>query len=145
LFSGHDVSLYALALACTTAVPVACNAVLLWPEIRRNLHIDLHLWRVIAVGGLPFMVWSALLLIYASVDVPMLQAMAGDDAVGWYSVAYRWVGIPVFVSTIVVTAFLPSLSAQGAKMTEQFAALANRALRLVFFVSAPLAMGIAVV
>ncbi len=136
---------YALALCCSNVIPVVPNAVQLWPRLREGIHVDLRLWKTLVLGGLPFLLWSGVLLIYGSIDIPMLAAMAGNATVGWYILAYKWVGLPTFVASIVVTAALPSLSAHGVEISPAFITMANRALRLVLFVGAPIATGIALV
>ena len=88
---------------------------------------------------------NAVLLLYGTIDIPLLQRLADDDTVGWYVIAYRWVGLPVFFASIVVTAILPSLAARGLGLPPEFITQANKAIRLVFVVSAPLSVGIALV
>jgi O-antigen/teichoic acid export membrane protein len=136
---------FVLAQNCTYVIPLVANGIQLWPRLREDAHIDLHLWKGITLGGLPFLLWNGILLIYGSIDTPMLAAMAGNATVGWYALAYRWVGVPTFLASIVVTAVLPSLSAHGAEISPFFINLANRALRLVFIIGAPIAAGIALV
>ena len=67
----------------------------------------------------------------------------GIPASQLYAFAYRLIGIPVFMASAVVTALFPRLSADSAAACASVGVLANRALRLVFFVSAPMAVGIA--
>ncbi len=136
---------YAFALNCAGVIPVVANGVQLWPRLRKGMHIDLRLWKSLVLGGLPFLLWSAALLIYGSIDIPMLASMAGNATVGWYILAYKWVGLPTFFASIVVTAALPSLSAHGVEISPAFITMANRALRLVLFVGVPIATGIALV
>lgn len=137
--------LYLLPLSLGTLIPLAANTLVLRHELRGHARLDLGLWRRVARGGVPFLMWSGLLLIYGSIDVPLLRALADDATVGWYGLAYRWVSMPVFISTIVVTTMLPSLSSLWVSAKDAFASLANRGIRLVFFVSTPLATGIALV
>lgn len=135
---------YAIVLAVAAAVPVVGNARLLWPYVRQHTRIDPHIWRLILIGGLPLFVLGGLNLIYGTVDIPILEHLSGESAVGWYTLAYRWVGIPIFIATAVVTAFFPQFSAHGASRSAQFVALVNRAVKIVLIVSIPAALGIAV-
>src|SRR5215467_10367459 len=57
--------------------------------IHLRSRIQPTLWPGIVKGGMPFFTWSAVLLFYGQIDIPMLKVMAGDSAVGWYSVALR--------------------------------------------------------
>ncbi len=136
---------YALAMTAAGLLPLIANGIQFWPRLRTGLAIDLSLWKVIALGGLPFLLWNGVLLIYGSIDIPLLSAMANNATVGWYTLAYKWISLPAFFASIVVTAFLPSLSAHGAEVSAEFITMANRALRLVGFIGAPIATGIALV
>ena len=86
-----------------------------------SIGLDRAVWKALVVGGLPLLVLAAFNLIYGTVDVPILDYIAGSTQVGWYSLAYQWVGIPIFISTAVVMAFFPRLSALGKSRSPQFA------------------------
>jgi O-antigen/teichoic acid export membrane protein len=113
--------------------------------VRRNRQLDFSLWRQIMVGSVPFFVWSALLLFYGSIDIPLLKIFTNDETIGWYALAYRWVGMPAFFAATVSVAFFPALSAQRIQIPQEFARTANRALQLVVFVATPAAVGIALI
>ncbi len=134
--------LYGIALSTGSLVPLVSNALKFWPHLRAGMHIDFDLWKRIVLGGLPFLTWGAILMIYGSIDLPILESLAGSQQVGWYTLAYRWVGLPAFFAAIVGTAILPSLSARFESATFKFSSQANTAIRLVFFVGAPIATGI---
>ena len=136
---------YAFALTLISVVPAFANAYAMWPHLRHAGPIRLDLWRQIARGGLPFLVWASFLLIYGTIDIPLLQALSNEETVGWYTTAYRWVSTPVFIASVVLTAFLPSLSTDAHNNPAKFAARTNGALRVVFMVTAPLAIGAALV
>jgi O-antigen/teichoic acid export membrane protein len=136
---------YAIIFNLGFLVSIPPNLRRLWPYIHRNCNLDLRLWLDILKGGFPFFILAALLVVYGTIDVPLLQAMTGSDEVGWYALAYRWVSVPAFFAATVATAFFPALSAEGVEVTESFKRLANRALRLVVFVATPAAIGIALI
>jgi O-antigen/teichoic acid export membrane protein len=145
LTMGAGIVGYALAITVAGLIPLVAAFVYAWPHLRGQHHIDLRLWKVIAVGGIPFLSWSALLLVYGKIDIPILEALAGSETVGWYSLAYQWVSMPAFFASVVTTAFLPQLSAHGVQLTPRFVEMANNALRLVVFVGIPSAIGIALI
>jgi O-antigen/teichoic acid export membrane protein len=145
LFLGGGLILYSAVYALAGVIPVVANSVLLWPRMRGHLRIDLGIWRTVAIGGFPLMVLVVFNRIYGTIDIPILQQIAGEDTVGWYGVAYRWASIPVFISTAVMGAFFPQFSAHGVAVTAEFSRLVNRAIRLVLFVAIPSAVGIAMV
>jgi O-antigen/teichoic acid export membrane protein/GT2 family glycosyltransferase len=110
-------------------------------KIALTPRLDLRLWRTILLGGLPFFGWSAALLVYGQIDISMLKVLAGNTQVGWYSVAYRIISIPVFLPTIIISALLPALSAERNFESPQFRMLASRSIRLVAAVGIPACAG----
>ena len=110
-----------------------------------NRKIEPRLWPAIIKGGFPFFILAGLLVVYGTIDVPLLQAMSGSEEVGWYSLAYRWVSVPAFFAASVATAFFPALSAEGVALAPAFSSLANRAARIALLVATPAAVGIALV
>ena len=136
---------YAIALTLISVVPAIANAYSMWPHLRHAGPVSFGLWKQIARGGLPFLVWASFLLIYGTIDIPLLQALSNEETVGWYTTAYRWVSTPVFIASVVLTAYLPSLSTDAHNNPAKFAARTNGALRVVFMVTAPLAIGAALV
>ena len=136
---------YAIFFNLSFIIPIPANLRRLWPHIRKNHSVDVRLWPEIVKGGLPFFVLAALIVVYGTIDIPMLQAMTGSEEVGWYALAYRWVSVPAFFAATVAGVFFPALSAEGVKVTAAFTGLANRALRLVVIVATPAAVGIALI
>ncbi len=145
LVSRLGVIAYAIAAAAPILVSLVANGAQLRHELRGTFNVDARAWRTIAVGGLPFLAWNAVLVIYGTIDIPILQALAGSTTVGWYALAYTWVSTPAGFSSLVVTAIFPSLAAEGTSISPAFTQMANRALRLVILVGAPIATGIALV
>jgi O-antigen/teichoic acid export membrane protein len=145
LFLGGGLILYATVYALAALIPVVAASVLLWPRVRGHIHLDFGIWRTVVLGGLPLMVLIVFSRIYGTIDIPILQQMAGEETVGWYGVAYRWASIPVFISTATMMAFFPQFSAHGVAVTAEFSRLVNRAIRLVLFVAIPSTVGIAMV
>jgi O-antigen/teichoic acid export membrane protein len=143
LFNGGSLVLYGLVFNLACVIPLLANAHALWPSLRHH-RVDVSLWRGILAGGVPFFIWSALLVVYGTIDIPLLEAFSGNQSVGWYALAYRWVSMPAFFAASVATAFFPALSAQNVHIPEVFARTANRALHLVVLVATPAAIGIAV-
>ncbi len=137
-------SLYAY-LACFSlalAVPLVANFLTLRPHLRHVARRSPVTWRVLIVGGIPMFALAALSLLYSTIDIPIVEAVSGDEVVGWYTLAYRWVLMPIFINTIVATAFLPQMSALAATAPERFCALTNRAIKMVMAITIPGAVGI---
>lgn len=145
LLTGGSVVCYALAYSLALVIPIIGNALGLRTELRSNGGLDRRVWRLVLTGGFPFFVMSGLLAISGSVDIPMIQVLAGSEAVGWYALAYRWVSMPAFIAVSVATAFFPALSAEGAAASDSFANMANRAIGVVLLVAIPASIGIGLI
>jgi len=145
LLAGKGLLAVALVSSLGGLVSILGNGAQLFRQLRAGAGLDFRLWKVLALGGTPFMLWSIVLMVYGSIDVIMLSKMTNDAEVGWYSLAYRLVGMPIFLASIVMTALFPQMSAYGASASAAYSALVNRAVRLVFFATAPMAVGLALV
>ena len=140
---GWGVVAFANITALTALIPTVACAVMMWPHMRGHLQIDWRYWRWVAAGSIPLLTLSTFNLIYSAINIPILHRISGSDDVGWFSLGQRWVAIPVFAVTAVIAAFFPSLSAHGASRSPEYVQLVNRGLRLVFFLTVPAAVGIA--
>ncbi len=110
-------------------------------KIPLRARVEPRLWYTVVAGGLPFFTWSAVLLFYWQIDIPLLKVMAGDTAVAWYSVANRIGAIPIFLPTIITTAILPALSSERSPDSSHFQRLASRSIRMVSLVDIPACIG----
>lgn len=142
LLTTRSLVAFAAAFAIAWTVPLVANAWTLRPFLRDIGTKHAGAWRAIITGGVPVFALTALSLFYSTIDIPIVEAISGEKVVGWYTLAYRWVGMPIFVTTIVVTAFLPQMSALAAQAPEAFGALTNRAIKLVLVVNIPASVGL---
>ena len=115
------------------------------PYLRGHRRIERATWRALVVGGIPLVSLLFFNMIYGTINVPILHAVAGSETVGWYVLALRWVGIPIFITTAVVSAYFPAFAQHGNPMTSEFAPLVNKAVALVVLITVPAATGLAVV
>lgn len=145
LWTHGSVALYAFVFNLSFIIPIPGLLRKIWPYLHGTERIDLRYWRSLVRGGFPFFILAGLLVVYGTIDVPMLQAMTNSEEVGWYALAYRWVGVPAFIAASVSGAFFPALSAEGLQLGPTFSSLANRALRIVVFIATPAAIGIALI
>ena len=127
------------------AISVAAYGYKLWPEMRGESVLELRVWRDVLVGGLPFVLWTGILMIYGSIDIIMLQSMSGSTTVGWYNLAYTWVGIPIAIPTILMTVFLPQLSTMAIRNPRSFRWKVNQTLCATVLICTPMAVGVALV
>lgn len=146
LVTNHGVVALSFVVTLTVLVPTVANGRNVWRLMQRHRRrIELSVWNTLVRGGLPLMVLGGLILLYGTIDVPLLEAMTNSAEVGEYVLAYRWVGVPVFVAAVVVNAVAPTLSSLAHTSRSEFVELANRSLRGVMAVSMPAAAGIFVI
>lgn len=136
---------YTIVMTLGPLIPTAATALIIRPMVRGQRTRSFAIWRMLVVGGVPLLALTFFNLIYNTVDVPILHTIAGSDPVGWYTVALRWVGIPIFITTAVTTAFFPSFSQHGNPLTDEFAPLVNRSIHIVLFVTIPASLGLALI
>jgi O-antigen/teichoic acid export membrane protein len=144
IVAGGEVIAYSVVLCLAGLIPLIANGRVVWPWTRGSRHIDVATWKRLVTGGFPLMILSALILLYGTIDVPILAVLSDDATVGWYTLAYRFVGIPVFIANAVMMAVFPMMSAHGIEVNDQFVGLVNRSLRLVMLIAVPASLGIAV-
>jgi O-antigen/teichoic acid export membrane protein len=144
LVSGYGVVEVAAVSAIPAIIALLINVRAFGKLAGLHAQIDLSLWRTLILGGMPFFVWQASLLVYGQIDLLLLSKMTTDAVVGWYALAYKLISIPVFVPTIVIGAVYPALSQAARRDTESFKPMAWSALRVILVATVPLALGTAV-
>ena len=140
LHGGGPLQVAAAYVAGQVAGLVLCLAILL-RNFRPRPSINPQVWRALLVGGLPFFVWQAALVVYGQIDSVLLSLLTGDAIVGWYVAAYRIVTVPIFLPSILVTVVFPALAAAAGRPSE-FNQIARRALHASFLVTLPMSLGI---
>jgi O-antigen/teichoic acid export membrane protein len=131
--------------ALASLIPCVLSWRMLRPRLHRPFHFDPRVWRLLIRGGVPLMTLTIINLIYGTIDIPILGALTDNVQVGWYGLAYKWVGIPVFIVTAVTAAYFPRFSAHGKPMTQEFPRLVNKAVFIVLLAAIPASIGLIVV
>jgi O-antigen/teichoic acid export membrane protein len=125
------------------ALALALNLAVLLRHVRPRITASPPEWWSVIAGGLPFFIWQAALLIYGQVDTILLSLLTNDAVVGWYVAAYRFIGIPGFVPTILLTVAFPALAAGRGSPT--FRILARRVLDAILVLTIPMSLGVILV
>lgn len=145
VLAGWGVVAYAAVMTAGSTIPAIAMGIVVWPMVRGHRVFDLAIWRLLVTGGAPLLALTFFGLIYGTVNVPILHAVSGSEAVGWFVLSMRWVGIPVFITTAVSAAYFPAFSQEGNPMTARFAPLVNESIHLVLLVALPAGIGIGLV
>jgi O-antigen/teichoic acid export membrane protein len=141
----RSIAWYALAIGAGPAIQIVANGRRLWALLKDHLVLKMSIWKDVIRGGLPFALWAAVLLVYGSIDIVMLHQMDGSRTVGWYTLAYTWVGVPVAFPFVLSAAVFPSLSTTALAASSEFIRTVNNAIRLVILVGTPMAVGMALI
>lgn len=141
LTHGAGVVFVAAAYVTGQAAGLAINIVALWRALPDLPRPSLLVCRALLVGGLPFFVWQAALVVYGQVDSVLLSYLTSDAVVGWYVAAYRVVTVPIFVPAVLMTVAFPALSA-AAGDPSRFSAIVRRAVQVILLTTMPMAIGI---
>jgi O-antigen/teichoic acid export membrane protein len=141
LLNGFGPLEVAIVTVLSTAASMAIAAFALRKELSANTVLSRPHLRLAILGGMPFFVWQAALMVYGQMDFVLLSVFTHDAVVGWYASAYRLVMLPAFVPVIVTTAMLPALSSLS-RDPVRFRVVARRSLQLVVLATLPMTIGI---
>lgn len=115
---------------------------LFYRAVPRSVVFSKNLCRALVRSSLPFLANEAALAVYASVDFLLLAALTNSSTVGNYSLAYKLAGVPIFASTIVMSAIYPSLAESAGRDDAWFRRVVTSGTRLVLLVTLPMAAGL---
>jgi len=95
-------------------------------------------------GGFPFWTWNLTLSITGGIDRVILGIFVPASEVGWYAAAFRIIGIPLFIPTLIVTPLYPALS-RSLTEPDAIRRTITQTLRVVLLLMVPMTAGIIVV
>ena len=133
-----DVPVYAAILCLATGGNQLLNLCRSQVTLRfRNLQIRRHLTPILtlALSGLAAS-------LYSKVDITMLGLLSSDDAVGWYTTAWKIIGLVLTLTTAITAVYFPRLSRSG---KQQFTNYLSGALAVLLVLTVPAAVGLALV
>jgi O-antigen/teichoic acid export membrane protein len=145
LANGGGVVALAIVVTVSGMITLIANFVFVVPLMRGHANLDLRVWKSLVVGGAPLMLLLIFNQIYSTLDIPLLAALTSTSVVGNYDLAYKWAGIPIFIATAVIGSHYPEMARLGKDEGPDFAALVNRAVKLMLLAATPAAFGLAVV
>ena len=105
-----------------------------------NIRIQKHIKPVLLIACIIF-----LYSIYNKIDVTMLNMMATDESVGYYSYAQKTVNMAITMASAVTAALLPRLSYYYDNNKEKFYQLLDKGFQILCVMTLPLAVGMALV
>ncbi|MBI3942871.1 MAG: oligosaccharide flippase family protein [Chloroflexi bacterium] len=98
------------------------------------------IWGLVA-ASLPLMLNHLLQTLFFKIDVTLLQPLKGDEVVGWYSSAYKWIDALLIIPSYVTMAIFPMMSRYAAGQQEALKRAYVLALRGLLLLALPIAVG----
>ena len=138
----------------TNVVTVSILAVLAWRLIWRELPVvaaatGRPLWsrmRAMLAASWPLMGSLLLQSLFTGVNVILLQFYRGDDAVGWYNAATKWVmNMLNIIPSLFTFAIFPVLSRQAAEDRSRLQRSYQLSVKLLVIVALPTAVAITLI
>lgn len=139
----QDYILYALISSLATGGNYVFNVIHARKIVKFDffgIHVRRHLKPVFLIAGIIF-----LSSIYNKIDVTMLNMMATDESIGFYSYAQKTINIVLTMACAVTTALLPRLSYYYDNDKEGFYRLLDKGFQILCLMTLPLAAGMALV
>ncbi|MDP9372608.1 MAG: oligosaccharide flippase family protein [Chloroflexota bacterium] len=105
--------------------------------------LDLRTMRMLAAGGVPFLLYAALGSVYFRVDVVLLSKLTDTAVVGWYGAAYRLFETLVFLPNIVAaTIMLPILARLSTQSRDDLRLALGKGLDVMTMLGLPICTGL---
>jgi O-antigen/teichoic acid export membrane protein len=135
------------AVVIAQGVATALVAAFAWWSLRTvgrpRLSFDRGSVRGLVSRGTPFLALGLSMALQPTVDAAFLSRLGTVEAVGWHAAARKLVGVLVFPSTALMTAYYPTLCRLHEEDKEAFRQLLAKGLRISTFIVVPIAIGCA--
>ncbi|HET7540240.1 MAG TPA: oligosaccharide flippase family protein [Polyangiaceae bacterium] len=92
-------------------------------------------------GGTPFVVFNLALALQPFIDGIYLSKLGSVEAVGWYSVARKLIGLLIFPATALIGALYPTLCRLWSEDQEEFRTVARGSLLSIALLVVPVVLG----
>lgn len=139
----QDYVLYALIISLATGGNYVFNVIYARKFVKIDfscIQIKKHLKPVLLIACIIF-----LSSIYNKIDVTMLNMMATDESVGFYTYAQKTINMVLTMASAVTAALLPRLSYYYEKDKAGFYRLLDKGFQILCMMTLPLAVGMALV
>ncbi|MFZ0546273.1 MAG: flippase, partial [Candidatus Promineifilaceae bacterium] len=101
--------------------------------------VDFDLQRKMVGQSYPLMLNHFFAVIFFQIDIPLLRQYSGEEVVGWYNSAYKWVNAFNVIPSFFTFALFPVISRQVSSSLVDAQRTFRMSLKLMLLVSLPLA------
>lgn len=137
------------AVAAVMILPSALACWMLWRALRTQLEPVPRGARLSEMTVLrrssPYLVGTAVAVVYAQIDIVVISLVATTDEVGWYAAAATLFGSLLFIPSMITTSLFPALAQMHEHRPEAVPSLLARSVRSILLVAVPMGVGTIVV
>jgi len=116
--------------------------VYVWKFSIPKIEVDWSFWKSTVKEAWPFGLTGAFVSIYIWIDSVMLSLMKGDSVVGWYSAAYRFVLVLLFIPIAFNSAVFPIMSRAALNSQNSLKSILQKHFKYMLIVGIPIGVGI---
>jgi len=114
-------------------------------KIRFIPYFDKKVFVYLGKITIPFAIAAVFARFYSYIDSILLSKMAGDAAVGWYSIPYKITYAFQFIPLALVAALYPRFSQYFSEDKEKLAYIFERGMKYLLIIAFPIAVGIGLI
>jgi O-antigen/teichoic acid export membrane protein len=108
-----------------------------------KLSVRRDMLKTLFVGGAPFVMFNLALALQPIIDSVFLSKLGSVEAVGWYAVARKLIGLLIFPATALIGALYPTLCRLWAENQDEYRNVARGSLHSIALLVMPVALGCA--
>ena len=135
-----------LAFTIPSFLNVVYSSIVLFKKykIRLQAKLDKQVLRFMAIIAVPFALTTIFSRVYSFIDSILLSKLAGDIAVGWYSIAYKITYAFQFMPLALVAALYPKFSEYFITDKAKLAYVFERGIKYLMIIVFPIAIGVGI-
>jgi O-antigen/teichoic acid export membrane protein len=143
LFFFKSLPLLIVALLCGSIFHVVYTLILLKRRVGRlpRLEFDMVFLKRTMKIALPFALAGVSVKVYSYIDSVLLERLAGDIFVGWYSIAYKFTYAFQFIPLAFVAGLYPVLSTYWKENHQKLVSTFEQSMRYMMIIAAPICFG----
>jgi len=113
-----------------------------WKFVLPKIEVDWSFWKPTIKEALPFALSGIFVVIYFYIDSVMLSLMKGNEVVGWYNAAYRFVYVLLFLPAAYCSSIYPIMSRFYKTSKDSLRFSYEKSLKYILIIAFPIAIGI---
>lgn len=139
---GYDVVMLSVLTCVVSLINLLYTSTIsVWKFVIPSLNVDFKFIRSLTKNAWPFFLSAVVDIIAFKIDVVMLSFMKGDVAVGYYSAAYKFLEVLMFIPSAFVGSLFPIFSNFYISSRESLELLYERSFKYLSIVGLPIAVG----